>query len=292
MYMSFKFLLEDKTVEDGFKRIALSQIDAALDESRDDQLDGEGKVHAVRTRCKKLRGLFRLVRPVFKDYTDCNTIVRKAAGSLSHVRDAHVLVQTYDDLVQTDSSSDKLRIRLVAEVGDGASEQSLNEALSGFADTMGAMRQSVTHWKIQKSGFDALAGGLSNNYGNARNELIRAVEKPTDEHFHETRKSAKYMMYHLNLLAKSAPEILKPQKELASRIGDSLGNHHNLALLKPFLSRQPKTSRRAFVLTLLERRQEELAGDAVRLGRQLLAEKPDAMEKRMRHYWRNWKNRG
>jgi CHAD domain-containing protein len=289
--MGFKFLPDDKTVEDGFKRIASSQIDAALEELRDDQLDDAAKVHAARTRCKKLRGLFRLVRPVFNDYTACNSMVRKTASALSDVRDAHVLVQTYDDLVQTGASSDKLRMRLVAEVGEGASEQSLADALTGFAETMSALRQSATHWKINKTGFDALAGGLSNNYGNARNELSRAVDKPTDENFHETRKSVKYLMHHLNLLGKTAPEILNSQKELASRIGNSLGDHHNLALLKPFLARQPETSRRAAVLTLLYNRQEELAGDAVRLGRQLLAEKPDAMEKRMRHYWRDWKHR-
>jgi CHAD domain-containing protein len=289
--MSFKFLLEDKSVEDGFKRIALSQIDAALDELCAPEIDAVTKVHAARTRCKKLRGLFRLVRPVFNDYTACNTIIRRAADSLSQVRDSHVLLQTYDSLVQTAPTGDKLRIRLAA-VSDGATEQSPAEALSRFAETMGAMRQSAIHWKINKTGFDALAGGLSNNYGTARNALSRAVDKPNDEHFHEMRKNIKYLTHHLNLLGRTAPEMLTPQRELASRIGISLGDHHNLAILKAFLVDQPKTARRGAVLALALKRQEELAGDAVRLGRQLLAEKPDAMEKRFRHYWRAWKHGG
>lgn len=51
-----------ESIEKGIKRIAHEQLDSAIDELTDDKLDPHDVVHQVRKRCKKLRGLLRLVR--------------------------------------------------------------------------------------------------------------------------------------------------------------------------------------------------------------------------------------
>jgi len=94
--MAYRFKHGDKSVPQALKRIAREQIDKALGEIDDDQRDAAETVHQLRKRCKKLRGLIRLVRPSFKDYAPENATFHDAAGALSDLHDARVLLATYD----------------------------------------------------------------------------------------------------------------------------------------------------------------------------------------------------
>jgi inorganic triphosphatase YgiF len=67
LLMPFR-LRRKKTVQKSVRRIALEQIDKAIREVLDDNVNRHEAVHQVRKRCKKLRGLIRLVRPSFQDY--------------------------------------------------------------------------------------------------------------------------------------------------------------------------------------------------------------------------------
>ena len=94
--MPFAILPEDATVEAALRRIAREEAEGALSEVR-----GTGplapRVHAMRKAVKKLRGLLRLVRPVFSDAKAENEVLRDALElvqpkkrllrSLSPVRD-------------------------------------------------------------------------------------------------------------------------------------------------------------------------------------------------------------
>ncbi|MEE4144206.1 MAG: hypothetical protein V2I26_05340, partial [Halieaceae bacterium] len=53
---------------DNIRLVARDQIDKALTELADTTLGPHQVVHQVRKRCKKIRGLIRLVRPVFSAY--------------------------------------------------------------------------------------------------------------------------------------------------------------------------------------------------------------------------------
>lgn len=63
--MSFSFRRSDGSVEAAVRRIAVRQIDRALEQIEAPDLEQAARVHEARKRCKKLRGLIRLVRPVF-----------------------------------------------------------------------------------------------------------------------------------------------------------------------------------------------------------------------------------
>lgn len=62
-------------------------------------MDRHKIVHQVRKRCKKLRGLIRLVRPEFADYSAENAEFRDAARRLSPVPDARAILECYDRLI-------------------------------------------------------------------------------------------------------------------------------------------------------------------------------------------------
>ena len=78
--MAYRIRTKDDDVEQAVRRIACEQIDRALAEIDDDGLDFARKVHQVRKRCKKLRGLVRLVRPALDAYGRENAAFRDAAG--------------------------------------------------------------------------------------------------------------------------------------------------------------------------------------------------------------------
>ena len=102
--MGYRFL-EGETVPDGVRRIALEQIDKALELTTAGSKAGENldkAIHDTRVSCKKLRGLLRLVRFELDDETFKreNLFYRDANRSLSSVRDTAAMVETLDKLIE------------------------------------------------------------------------------------------------------------------------------------------------------------------------------------------------
>lgn len=206
-------LYRKKTVRAGIVKIAKSQIDKAIEEIDDEELDRHEVVHQVRKRCKKLRGLIRLIRPIFPEYKTENAFFRDAAGELSSVRDAQSVIECFNDLTEYyqdgtgNVSFEPIRRQLIErreEVVDDAVE--LEEKLKKFRVRMIEARGRVKKWKIGKEGFDAIADGFIKTYKRGRKAFPKAYEKPSTENFHEWRKRVKYHWYHCRLLRRIWPD--------------------------------------------------------------------------------------
>jgi hypothetical protein len=95
--MAYAITPEDASVEDALRRIVREEAQNALD-----QVSGEGdlsaRVHEMRKTVKKLRGLLRLVRPVFLEARAENAVLRDAGQGLSGLRDAAVQFATAEKL--------------------------------------------------------------------------------------------------------------------------------------------------------------------------------------------------
>ncbi|WP_153558836.1 CHAD domain-containing protein [Roseimaritima sediminicola] len=77
--MSYQIKREE-SLEQAVRRIACEQIDKAVAELDDPRLSRPQAVHQLRKRCKKLRGLLRLVRPAMeKTYAKENACFRDTA---------------------------------------------------------------------------------------------------------------------------------------------------------------------------------------------------------------------
>jgi hypothetical protein len=100
--MSFELRSGD-SLRKGIRRVIRKQLDDALEE-----LTGEHRgqrdeaVHETRKCFKKVRAVLRLVRPVIgtKAYRAENTCLRDAARPLTEVRDAKILIETLDGLIE------------------------------------------------------------------------------------------------------------------------------------------------------------------------------------------------
>jgi len=293
--MSYR-LERDESVTDGIRRIATEQFDKALGEVDDGELGRHETVHQVRKRCKKLRGLARLVRPVFPEYQPVNTTYRDAARALSWIRDAHAVIETFDDLVGHFDGTAKpeafrsIRDELVKRRDESdADHETIDRRIAQFRDTMADGRAECERWTLDADGGRAVAGGAKKTYKRARKAMAEADDAPTTGAFHEWRKRVKYHWYHARLLKNCWPELIEPWADEAHRLSDLLGDEHDLAVLHATLLETPdrfagRDRLQAFT-GLIERRRAELRSAAFELGEFLLFEKPKRMGQRIMCYF-------
>ena len=289
-----------EAVDAGVARIAREQIDKALEEIGEASLDRHETVHQVRKRCKKLRGLARLVRPSLGGrFRKINTTFRDAARELSLIRDAQSSIESFDKLVgefedplEPDAFA-SIRQWLAEELEQAsAGESDLDARLARFANILRDARSRVDRWELTAAEFDAVCDGLAKTYGRGRDAMNPAYDRRTAEAFHEWRKRVKYHWYHLRLLQPIWSPVLKRQRQEADRLGDLLGDEHDLAVLRGRIveesGRWEPFNVEAF-LGLLDRRRLELHSLAWPLGQRLYAEKPSALVRRFGCYWDAWR---
>ncbi|MEX0818045.1 MAG: CHAD domain-containing protein [Pirellulaceae bacterium] len=289
-----------KSVKKSVRKVAGEQIDKAIGEILDEDLDRHEMVHQVRKRCKKLRGLIRLVRPVFDDYQQENEFFRDAARELSCVRDAQSIIDCYDDLIEHfENQIDRHTFASIRDELESRHQKiaddkiGLEKKLDEFLAKMREARQRVDQWKIDDDGFGAVEGGLINTYRRARKGLRNAYKNPTTESFHEWRKQVKYHWYHACLLRDIWPEMMSVQRGEADELSDLLGDDHDLVVLRQTLLNDPdhfagKGDLQALI-GLIHHRLAELQAEARPLGERLFAEKPKRLAARFHSYWKTWK---
>lgn len=282
--MGFKFNPEQEGAASGVRRIALEQVQAALVEAQD-LSDPEETVHSLRRRCKKLRGLLRLIKPQFKHFAAENAAVRDAATRLAGSRDAAVMIKTLEGLRQDDAnlpiSAVRERLRANSEM---ARHNDVEALVTDFGQSFEALAGRIPDWTIRGHGFDSLAEGLHDNYQRLRHGMVAAENSNDPVEFHEWRKAAKYFWHHLSLLSGCAPAVIKPYRDGVAELESTLGEHHDLAVLNEFIGKLDDPSVPSIEMTARQKR-DRLGRHALSLGRQLAAEKPGPLVTRFRRYW-------
>lgn len=284
----YQFDPKSSAVEDAFRSIALSQIDEALEALASPTGEKRTVVHEARRRCKKLRGLLRIVRPAFPDFRSENAAIRDAAALLSHLRDAEVLHETVVRLAETSGSEAVTRIS--ATLSAEPLPEPPDDKLTEFRLRLLAVRERAAEWALRKDDPSVLLGGLRDTYTEDRQRMAKALASGDPVDFHDWRKSQKYHGFHVDLLRKAAPDVLEADLKTLDKLSEQLGVHHDLAVLLHTVNTTPArfgseddvTALRA----VINARRVEIEGRAAALGRQLLAERPRALVRRFTRYWK------
>lgn len=285
--MGFEWSRDDLTVAAGFLRIAREQIAKAIAGAENSQESPERRVHEARRRCKKLRALFRLVRPDFDAYHAENAFVRDAARGLAQARDMRVVRGTLVELMQWAGRPIELDLGGAAEVEVAG--------LARFAEQMRALELRSEAWQVGHIDIDTLATGLKQTYRRGRWTGRLAEKHRTDEAFHEWRKYAKYHWNQLGLLEDCAGDILPSAHKSAGDLAELLGQHHDLAILDQLLGTTPEALGvdvdTQFARQAAARRQREHESRIAVLGAQVFAETPTALKARFVAYLDGWAQR-
>ena len=223
--MAFALDLNDATLEISLRRIASEELGFAL--ARLPRTDRPEAVHAIRKHIKKTRAVLRLVRTGLAVQPEENSNLRSIALALATRRDASARLITFQSLFPDPPAClSPLRDHLVTatQAADDPISEDVREALS-------ALRARAAHWTLRGKDDTILRQGLADTRRKAIRALKAARADPTSELLiHDLRKRAKDHWYQARLFAPCWPELFKPLAATADRLGESLGEHHDLTL--------------------------------------------------------------
>ncbi len=292
--MAYRFKL-DEPLQMGFRRICAEQIDRALAELRSADDPGQA-VHSARKSIKRLRAVLRLVRPALgdKSFANENARLRDTAALLSSARDAEILLETATKLASFDPrienrSMNKLKSLLATHFAqlDRTGE---SVARAEAARRLEAARTRFSRIKLSPDDFDSVWRGLEQNMRHSKTAFEAAYSDPTDEAFHDWRKSVQRHWRHMAVLSRAWPDLAEARVTAARRLSQILGDDHDLAVLKLYIAQSApngltKIDCRDIAMRAV-RSQNELRALAHPLGVRLLAESANGIGRRFAIYWK------
>ena len=251
-----------------------------------------------------MRAVLRLVRLAIGEstYRFENELFRDAGGPLSEVRDAKILVEALDKLKECcgdEAGADsfaavrmsliehqqQVRKRVLEEQGSlSTAETILREALNRVDD-----------WSDAPNRWRELGVGVKHIYRRGREAFDDAKADRSDERLHEWRKQVKYLRYQLEVLIPLWPDALKELACQAEKLGERLGDDHDLAVLRQMLvdraiGNGDRESAGALI-ALIDRRREEIHDEAIAEGDLLYRKRPKQFTNRLRRCWKRWRKR-
>ena len=284
----------------GLRRIVLGQISKALDDLADVAEPAE-TVHSARKRLKRLRALLRVARdgmdPAVHDREKAR--LRDAARPLAEARDAAVLVDALDDLVERSGDLGphepiaRTRDALLQRKSD-ATRRALGEgsAIDDLAATLREARDALGGDAFRGVTWPVLRAGLRRIYRRGRHAFRAAGESPTVENLHEWRKRVKDLGYALEVVEPIRPSVVRQRVNLAGDLAEALGDDHDLAVLREALLAGAGPSPAVVaLLPVIDARRTQLQEAAFRLGRKVYRERPRDFAGRLDASWHEWRSR-
>ncbi len=290
-----------ETIPAGARRIAVEQIAKALGHLEMGEGSREAHIHEARKSMKRLRGLVRLVRFELGDrvYRRENDCFRTAGARLAGLRDAAVRLETLDKIIVFSGKKvprsrfgpirhwlleeRESAYRLAEEYGDAVEE---------VREELQRARDRVATWPLEGRDWTLVAAGMRRIYARGRREFGSAYRHPEAEEFHNWRKRVKYLGYHAQLLRPGWPPMMAALAGELDRLGEVLGEDHDLAVLLHKVKDEFPRSRAPSTVAAMGRRiaawQQHLQDSARLLGQRIYAERPADFAGRMRAYFRSW----
>ena len=277
-------LKADESVSDGVKRVIIEEIDKAGAMLRQEGGEHDTGIHEARKSFKKIRAVLRLMRPVLgSTYARENARFRDAGRELSELRDAEVLLQSFDQLRET--FADQMKSEAFAEIRSaleerrmrlGAGDNRLARNVNHVCTILEEVRHQVASWPLDRRGFAAIAPGLRNTYRQGRRARVAAYRSLSDEAFHDWRKRVKDHWYHIRLLQDVWPEGMKSYCRSLKDLAAILGDEHDLVVMKQTVAELDGGSddgnAYCAYLALVDQRQRQLRAVAGPLGERIHAE--------------------
>jgi CHAD domain-containing protein len=287
------------------RRIASEVLDGALHAAGgEDGEDGEGgegdggeRIHTIRTSIKRARALLRLIRPEIGDevFNRENDALRDIGHSLSGVRDAAVLVDAFESVTEKDAAGDPGAARVRAALLERREAESARgmdaEALGG---RLVEVKRRVEVWPLHEGGWGAFEPGLAAAYRGARKRLRDARRERRDDALHDLRKRVKDLTYLTGLLGPIRPARMKDLERSLKKLGDRLGEHHDLSVLREVTASLLPAGdpARDGLLAHIDARRDALAKKALRRAEQILDERPKRFTGRLARWFRRWERDG
>ncbi len=288
--MAFRLTKQDRDLTRLLRRVAAEELGAALAHAPGDA----GAVHDSRKRVKKLRALLRLLQAGLPGATAASRALGDAAGKLSAVRDAEVMLATCDRLAP-DLSESPLRAHLVACLAAAQGDPAQAHRSAEFRAVLAEVLVQADHWRVKGDDAEVLRTGLARTRRRGLRAMAAAADDREGEPMHDWRKRVKDLWYQARLMAPVWPAVMDPLGDQAGDLGEMLGDHHDLIVFVALLDALPEDPALAAPAADLRLRAARARGaieaNAFPLGRLLLSGDPDAVARLWTDWWQVWRNR-
>lgn len=266
------YLQENESIEPGLRRIANEQIGIALRDLGDPSVPRHRKVHSIRARCKKMRGLLRLPQPLMGEtFRQEDQRFRAAARQLAGNRDMEVVAKTLVALGRP------------AEQKNAAPQPVSADQLESSRQILSICRDAVETWPLDLRGFHDIAPGFARTYRKAFKAWERTLQEQSDENFHRLRRWAKYHWYHVRILERLNKKKLRKRRNSLRKIQLTLGDAHDFVLVQSFL--RPDTEPDRQLLQLANSRKKELYAEALKTCQKLFTVPVSVLVADCSRYW-------
>jgi hypothetical protein len=214
-------LLPGESPAQGLRRIALAQLDLALEELQGeiDRQSAARAVHETRKALKRLRALVRLLRDELPqgEFARENAALREAGRRLASAREGEVMLNTLEGLLARHPR--RLgRGRSLAELREALAEERDRAALGALLGDsatrreligeLGAVRSRVLQWRLpERPGMRLAEDGLRRIYrqGRRRYRRVLAGKGERSRVMHEWRKRVKDLRHAAEMIDRVDP---------------------------------------------------------------------------------------
>lgn len=284
----------------GLQRIVREQLQLAIWELATSGASLDDAIHEARKSLKKVRSAMRLMRGALgQEYAKENAVLRDSGRELSQVRDAQALIEVFDEL--NTGYREKLGGETLSPVRDGlvSRKEKLDRTFHQRRVKQSVLRRlrevaaRVEKWDLAKGEFQLISDGFARTIRRNRKAFQTAHSDSDPQAFHEWRKRAKDLRYHLGLLHKTWPPVLSGYEDAAKELEQKLGDDHNLVVLRDTILENPGAfgdeKQIGAFLKIVEDHQKQLRSDATSLATRLYSEKPKDWRRRLHLCWAAWK---
>ena len=286
-------LQRSDTLPEALRRVALEQIDIALDAVEDSERPASLRIHRIRRCCKRLRGLLRLVEPGLKTSLNRDDkLLRKAMRRLVAYRDARILWDTHQYVMVFPSPAgtdglDSLSDQLYEAVDSLECSKACLEGLEKAAFDLEVIWERAAAWRLKGAASKIIAAGYGLTYQRALDGQREAYTKQDARSFHRWRAQVEYHHHHTRLLERAWPLAMMARAQAAEELAGCLGRANDLAVYTDFLITAGIAPELVNILMAraLEQR-THLWAQAEQLGQRLFHQPAKVIRKDMAVLWR------
>ena len=263
-----------RAIQEQVAKLSIECIDAAQDPS--------AFAHKARVRCKRVRAVLRLARPVMgaKAFQKENRWWRDQARLLSDLRDAGARIEALETL----------RPFLAARIGT-AMTRKLGErfekerqtveaggAITAFVEAMNKRSETLIP-ELPAGSREDMMDALGETYRLSRIAMKDALKDEDAELLHEWRKQTKYHALQARLMRLHFPDVLDQRVAAVRDLAGLLGEVQDIEVVSEGVKgwrEGPKG-----LSDVLEARRKALVTGARATGAALFAEKPKAWSRQL-----------
>lgn len=289
----------DESVAEAARRVVVERLGKAAGGLRGDEPVGPA-VHRARRSLKEARAALKLVRAGLSKEAagDQHRRLRNAGRQLAPVRDARVLVDTLDRLLERPAGAAGadafVAVRKVLRADVVKAQRAFRQASlrERVAAELDEARERALALPIDVCDWGLVARELQRCYAAGLKARKRALRTSEDDDIHAWRKRAKELWCFERLLRGVWPGAMRARVKASGELSDVLGQDHDLAILRMALTEQHARFAGAGdpdeLLGLSRRLSRRLRAKAGRVAERVYAESADGYAGRMAAYLRAW----